>query len=266
MSLGKDRNVVTLASINLPESVTQFVSVEKGIPVTSSLLVAEKFGVEHFNMLRTIDGLIAEDELVCVSDFNALTSEGSSDACFDCIKSTYLDERGRKQRTYLLTESGFMLVAMASKSEGAKKWRRQFVTAFQQLRSMLLEAANSRIRALTKPQESVWVPVYNASNKRTYKVLAPAKNYSEQQKLLLRKANALVHAKSVISNTRKWEKEFLTEPLLDLIPCIDVDVDENGIFNESVFASDLKLGKIIRLPKEAFKRSEYGLNKIKTKK
>jgi Rha family phage regulatory protein len=266
MVSGKDRNIVSLASINLPESVTQFVSVEKGFPVTSSLLVAEKFGVEHFHLLRTIDGLIAEEELVCVNEVGQSTSGLSSDESFDCVKSTYLNEQRKKQPMYLLTESGFMLVAMASKSEGAKKWRRQFVTAFQKLRSLLLEQANSKIRALTKPQEHVWVPMFNTFDGKVYRMLAPVNGFTEQHRLILRKANALVHAKAVIANTRKWEKEFLEDKVLDLIPSIDVRVDADGVFDEIPVLSDLKMGKMKKLSPEAFKRTEYTLNKVRVKK
>jgi hypothetical protein len=166
---------------------------------------------------------------------------------------------------YLLTESGFMLLAMSSKSEGAKRWRRQFVNAFQKLKTLLLNEANRRLRALTKPQESVCVPVYNLYNKTIYTILAPVKNYSEQQRLILRKANAVAHAKSVIANTKKWEKEFLPSPLFDFIPVIDIEPGDDGALKEDVFASDLKMGKMPRLPPEAFRRSDYRLNRIKRK-
>jgi Rha family phage regulatory protein len=265
MVSGKDRNVVSLASINLPESVTQFVSVEKGLAVTSSLLVAEKFGVEHFHLLRAIDGLIAEDELICVKDFNASTSGCVDQDCFDCVKSDYLDSHRQRRPMFLLTESGFMLVAMASKSEGAKKWRRQFVTAFQKLKNLLLEQANSRIRALTKPQEHVWVPMYNKADDKVYKMLAPVNGFTEQQRLILRKANALVHAKAVIANTPKCEKEFLESKVLDLIPVIDIEVVD-GVFEEIPVLSDLKLGKMRKLAPEAYRRTEYVLNKVRVKK
>jgi Rha family phage regulatory protein len=265
MVSGKDRNVVSLASINLPESVTQFVSVEKGLAVTSSLLVAEKFGVEHKNLIRLIDELIGEEDLVCVKEVGRLTSESSSDEGFDCIKSEYLNDQRKRQPMYLLTESGFMLVAMASKSEGAKKWRRQFVTAFQKLKNLLLEQANSRIRALTKPQEHVWVPMYNKADDKVYKMLAPVNGFTEQQRLILRKANALVHAKAVIANTRKWEKEFLESKVLDLIPVIDIEVVD-GVFEEIPVLSDLKLGKMRKLAPEAYRRTEYVLNKVRVKK
>lgn len=265
MVSGKDRNVVSLASINLPESVTQFVSVEKGLAVTSSLLVAEKFGVEHYSLLRLISVLIKENELLLQDNVDENTDVCVDRDCFDCVKSDYLDSHRQRRPMYLLTESGFMLVAMATKSEGAKKWRRQFVTAFQKLRSLLLEQANNKIRALTKPQEHVWVPMYNRSDDKVYKMLAPVNGFTEQQRLILRKANALVHARAVIANTRKWEKEFLESKVLDLIPVIDIEVVD-GVFEEIPVLSDLKLGKMRKLVPEAYRRTEYVLNKVRVKK
>jgi len=265
MVSGKDRNIVSLASINLPESVTQFVSVEKGLAVTSSLLVAEKFGVEHYSLLRLINGLIEENELIVQDKVSENTSVCASDDGFDCLQSTYLDEQGKKRPMYLLTEVGFALVAMATKSEGAKKWRRQFVEAFQKLGTLLLEQANKRIRALTKPQEHVWVPMFNNADGKVYKMLAPVNGFTGQQRLILRKANALVHARAVITNTRKWEKEFLEDKVLDLIPVIDIEVID-GVFSELPVLSDLKLGKMRKLPQEAYRRTEYTLNKVRVKK
>lgn len=268
MVSGKDRNVVSLASINLPESVTQFVSVEKGLAVTSSLLVAEKFGVEHFHLLRDVERLIDEEEIICTEQDEIINESQPGFIKVDCIKSTYLDKRNRKQPQYLFTESGFLLVAMSLKSREATQWRRKFVNAFKELHSIrcdLLEQANNKIRALTKPQEHVWVPMYNRSDDKVYKMLAPVNGFTEQQRLILRKANALVHARAVIANTRKWEKEFLESKVLDLIPVIDIEVVD-GVFEEIPVLSDLKLGKMRKLVPEAYRRTEYVLNKVRVKK
>ena len=66
-----------------------------------TLLLDHKLSVKGF--------LLPTDELVCVKDFSALTSEGTSDDGFDCFKSTYLDEQGKKRPMFLLTESWFMV-------------------------------------------------------------------------------------------------------------------------------------------------------------
>jgi Rha family phage regulatory protein len=126
------------------------------VSVTDSRLVAKRFGVEHKNLLRLIDGLITEEELVCCEEVGRLTSEPSSGGVFDCFKSEYLNEQNKPQPMYLLTEAGFILTAMASKSEEAKRWRRQFIEAFQSMRDALLELEREKARfAIVETQHEI---------------------------------------------------------------------------------------------------------------
>lgn len=261
----KHRNTVTFESIKIPEAIKEFVSVQSGVPVCTSVQVAEKFGMEHYNLLRFIAGLIEEDELKCNKKVGALTSEGTSKEIFDCCKSQYVDDQGKMRPMYSLTKTGFLLVAMASKTEAAKKWRRKFIEAFDKLSNLVLEEANRKIMQLTKPQESIWIPVFNEFDKRIYKVLAPMGNYTEAQKLVIRKANAIVHARSIIYNAKKWEKEFLGDEAMAFMPSVHCEVDKEGNFLEVPKLSELKIGRFQKIPPEAFKRTQWSITAIKKK-
>lgn len=261
----KSRSVITFESIKIPEAIKEFVSVQSGVPVCTSVQVAEKFGMEHYNLLRFIAGLIEEDELKCNKKVGALTSEGTSKEIFDCCKSQYVDDQGKMRPMYSLTKTGFLLVAMASKTEMAKKWRRKFIEAFDKLSNLVLDEANRKIMQLTKPQDAVWIPVFNEFDKRIYKILAPVDNYTDIQRLVIRKANAIAHAKSTIANAKKWEKEFLSGSAMDFMPSVCCEVDKDGNFIEVPKASELKIARLPKLPPEAFKRTQWAITTIKKK-
>jgi Rha family phage regulatory protein len=69
-----------------------------GEPVTSSLLVAEKFGKEHKNVLRDIQNLTAQNCAV-LSMFS---------------KSSYLNVQNKEQPMYVMNRDGFSFLVMGS--------------------------------------------------------------------------------------------------------------------------------------------------------
>jgi Rha family phage regulatory protein len=167
------------------------------VPMTDSRLVAEKFGVEHYNLLRLIDGLIAEEELVCVEDFNGLTSEGVEKACFDCVKSDYLDSHGERRPMYHLTEVGFALVGMASKSEGARRWRRQFVEAFQGVRDAMLRLERELSESAVAAVQLTCRNMPEAARRKFELTLKNENNWSHLQVLLVHKIRELITTKQL---------------------------------------------------------------------
>lgn len=64
-------------------------------PITNSLLVAEKFGKEHKNVLRDIDNLVAQN----------------SAAKSYFVESVY-ENRGKSYPMYIMDKDGFTLLAM----------------------------------------------------------------------------------------------------------------------------------------------------------
>jgi Rha family phage regulatory protein len=88
-----------------------------GEPVTSSLLVAEKFGKEHKNVLRDIQNLTAQNCAV-LSMFS---------------KSTYLNVQNKEQPMYVMNRDGFSLLVMGFTGRQALEFKISFIEAFNRL-------------------------------------------------------------------------------------------------------------------------------------
>jgi Rha family phage regulatory protein len=89
-----------------------------------STQVAEKFGKEHFNVMRDVKNLISTVD----AEFSALNFEGC----------TYVGDNGKTLPAYTLTEAGFSLLVMGFTGEEAVKWKIAYITAFQRMREALL--------------------------------------------------------------------------------------------------------------------------------
>lgn len=111
-----------MKEINLVEAKGEIV-------LTTSLLVAEKFKKRHDHVLEKIRNL------KCSGDFHSQHFR----------ESKYLDERGKEQKSYLLTEEGFMFVAMRFTGKEAVEWQEKFVGSFQAMRKELNRIREQRL-------------------------------------------------------------------------------------------------------------------------
>lgn len=96
-----------------------------GRNVTTSLIVAETFGKEHFNVLRDIR------ELDCSEEFNKLN--------FEFILRTTDLGHGRKREDpyYELTKDGFSFLVMGYTGEKAAQFKEKFISEFNKREQLL---------------------------------------------------------------------------------------------------------------------------------
>ena len=92
---------------------------QKGTPITSSLLVAEKFEKDHKNILRDIENLAAQN---CAAKF--------------FHKSAY-ENRGKSYPMFLMTRDGFSLLAMGFTGGKALQFKIAFIEKFNKMESTL---------------------------------------------------------------------------------------------------------------------------------
>jgi len=85
--------------------------------LTNSLLVAEKFGKEHRNVIRDVDNLKKD-----VLNFEQMF-----------IDSTYSDSYGRDQRMYIMNRDGFTLLVMGFTGKNALQFKLDYINAFNQM-------------------------------------------------------------------------------------------------------------------------------------
>lgn len=92
---------------------------------TTSLKIAERFGMEHKNVLAKIQ------KLEIPEDFNRLN--------FQLVE--YIDKKGESRKQYEITFDGFTLLAMGFTGQKAMKFKIDFIKAF---RAMEAELRNRR--------------------------------------------------------------------------------------------------------------------------
>ena len=87
-----------------------------------SLQVAETFGRKHFHILRTIQQL---------NQSTSGLSEEFIKANF--TKTSYIDSKGRRQKKYLLTKDGFIMVTMEFKTAEARQFKEAYIKRFNDM-------------------------------------------------------------------------------------------------------------------------------------
>lgn len=92
------------------------VVIDQGSIWTTSLMVADKFDKEHFNVLQSIE------RLECSKEFNDLNFQAIS----------YKDSMNREQKAYRVTKDGFMLLGMGFTGPRAMVWKEAFISAFNE--------------------------------------------------------------------------------------------------------------------------------------
>lgn len=131
------------------QSLVHFVNDETA--TTSSLLVAEKFGVLHKNVLQKIQNL------GCSNQFTELNFQ----------LSEYIDPTGRPLPCYEMTKNGFMFLAMRFTTPSATEWQEKFVEAFDWMAKKLaaIAARNSttELNEMRRQRDHEW---YQAANLR----------------------------------------------------------------------------------------------------
>lgn len=102
--------------------------------ITSSLLVAEKFGKEHKNVMQSIRNLIGG------------TAENSAIAeMFQ--ESRYLNEQNKEQPMFLMNRDGFTLLAMGFTGKKAMQFKLEYIKAFNSM--------EAQIKASQKPKSQL---------------------------------------------------------------------------------------------------------------
>lgn len=115
--------------LQVPAELKDTISIASGVPTTTSLRIAERYGKEHKYVLGVIDEIInlGEDQ-----DFiNA-----------HIMESRTLDKYRRALRIYTLTEEGYFIVAAGFTGPDAINLRVRFTRAFTTMKGLI----ESRVR------------------------------------------------------------------------------------------------------------------------
>lgn len=136
--------------------------------VTSSLVVAETFGKEHYNVLRDIDSLKKD-----VVSFEEMF-----------VQTNIPDSYGRDRRAYVMTKDGFTLLAMGFTGKKAMQFKLAYMEAFNEMEKRIFELEEQRrskqgrklfservIELTYEPEDLTMFKAWGVVNKTTSQVL-----------------------------------------------------------------------------------------------
>lgn len=113
-------------TINAMTPHNQLVATQSGKAVTTSLLIADKFGKRHSHVLEAIQKIKAPHSFT-EPNFRL---------------SGYTDPTGRALPMYNITRDGFMFLAMGFNTKKAAEWKVKFIVAFSLMEETLLRQQN----------------------------------------------------------------------------------------------------------------------------
>ena len=106
--------------------INELIQLKENQIVTTSLLVAEKFNKNHYDVLRKIDSLILDIEE------NAILP---SPQLFE--KSEYKTSQNKTLTMYYINRDGFTLLVMGFTGKEALEWKLKYIQAFNEMEKRL---------------------------------------------------------------------------------------------------------------------------------
>lgn len=101
----------------------KIVEMIEGKPMTTSIIVAKKFGREHRTVLRSIETLDCSDE------FRA----------HNFVRTDYKSVQGHNKPMYRMTRDGFTFLCMGFTGDKAAKWKEAYIKAFNMMEDRLTQ-------------------------------------------------------------------------------------------------------------------------------
>lgn len=123
----------------------------KEIPVVTSRQIAQKFSMQHKNVLQAIKAQ-PDDE------FSRLNFQPSD----------YANNRGKVYPEYLVTEQGFTLLAMGFTGAEARTWKIRFIEAFDALRVTAAESMQKQLDSQDRCR-NLWNRIVSGSGSISYR-------------------------------------------------------------------------------------------------
>jgi Rha family phage regulatory protein len=151
---------------------------QNGQVLTNSLLVAEKFGKRHADVVRAIE--------------NSLTKGSESTNAklrSSFVLSSYIDNKGEERPMYIMDRDGFSVIAMGFTGDKAMDFKVEFISAFN--------AMEKKLKELSAPQ------TYAEALRR----LADEVEEKERTKALLEQKTEQLDESKEWYSIKRWAKE-----------------------------------------------------------
>lgn len=170
---------------------------ENGNPVTTSLLVAEKFEKSHRHVLDSIDELVRG------------VAEKSADLFYE---TTYIHPQNNQEyRMYVMTRDGFTLLAMGFTGSRALQFKLDFIEAFNKMEQII--------------KTSFQLPQTYADALR--QLAEQVEENDRQQKLLIEQKPKVIFADAVATSTQSC----LIGELAKILRQNGIEIGQNRLFD-----------------------------------
>ena len=137
--------------------LVEIVSERNGVPITTSLIVAEKFGKRHQEVLYAIEGRECSckgsgckkcngrgyQQLGLLQEDLEINAKSHLSKMFK--KSSYKDNGGRKRPLYYMDKDGFTLLAMGFTGEKALRWKIDYIKAFDAMEEYIRSIQTAKL-------------------------------------------------------------------------------------------------------------------------
>ncbi|WP_414697552.1 ORF6C domain-containing protein [Peptacetobacter sp. AB845] len=132
----EDVELVTMEEMEIDVNINKINLGGEEINVVSSRDIAEGLGKRHDNVMRDLDNILK-------SDSSKLSSQ--------IIKSSYINERGKEYREYLLTKDGFTLYMF--NIQGYNNFKMAYINKFNEME----QALRNPFKNMSKEMQSIWL-------------------------------------------------------------------------------------------------------------
>jgi len=171
----------------------------EGQPLTNSVLVAEKFGKKHYNVIQAIKKLTIENSIVK----NMF------------VETTYLSGKQQEQPMYIMNRDGFTLLAMGFTGQKALQFKLDYIDAFNKMEQTIRNTRNLPSSADT----AMLKQLVEATQTMAAQISRMQEELNRQRDmLLLPPANVIVEEPRISPRQRKYytvkqiAKEFDADP------------------------------------------------------
>lgn len=131
-----DRGEKLIRPVKKVAPKSDLILIDNNQALTTSLIVAEKFGKRHDNILQAIENELNNLREIANENPNDLNFKAIKiDAAF--IKGKYKDSRGRLQPMCYLNRDAFSLIVMGFTGKVATEWKWKYIQEFNRMEAAL---------------------------------------------------------------------------------------------------------------------------------
>ncbi len=142
---------------------------ENGLALTNSLLVAEKFGKNHRDVLEAVRRM--------------LTTAENSAVLRMFVESHYVNEQNREQPMFIMNRDGFTLLAMGFTGKRAMQFKLEYIAAFNSMEKSIRQAQEAALPPKSGAELMLMYAQQMVMQER--KLLAIENKTQEQEKRLI---------------------------------------------------------------------------------